>query len=113
MNIVTLGLASRNEFSTRTFAVMNGEAQGAFLSFETLELLVQILTPMRWDIIKVMTGAGPLPVKELSHRLERDVKDVHADADGLFKAGVLNLNEDGSFEFPYDAVHVDFMLRAA
>jgi len=92
---------------------MNGEAQGAFISFETLELLVQVLTPTRWDIIKVMTGTGPLSIRELSQRLERDVKQVHEDVDGLFKAGVPDRNEDGSIEFPYDAVHVDFMLQAA
>ena len=28
-------------------------------------------------------------------------------------AGVLNRTESGAFEFPYEAVHVDFALRAA
>ncbi|MGF6972345.1 hypothetical protein QFZ94_000772 [Paraburkholderia sp. JPY465] len=31
----------------------------------------------------------------------------------LLNAGVLDRNADGTIEFPYDAVHVDFMITAA
>jgi hypothetical protein len=36
-------------------------------------------------------------------------RDVHA----LLAAGVLRKNADGKIEFPFDAVHVDFVLKAA
>ena len=41
--------------------------------------------------------------------MARDVKDAHA----LLKAGLLRKGADGRIEFPYDAVHVAFTLRAA
>jgi len=31
----------------------------------------------------------------------------------LLKAGVLDRAEDSRIEFPYDEIHVDFVLRAA
>jgi hypothetical protein len=40
-------------------------------------------------------------------------RNVHADAQALAKAGVIDKNADGKLSFPYDAVHADFMLKAA
>lgn len=34
-----------------------GEVQGAFISFATPELLWKIITPKRWDVLRVTTGA--------------------------------------------------------
>jgi phosphomannomutase len=60
-----------------------------------------------------MTGAGPLALREIARRVGRDIKGVHTDVHALLGAGVLNRTESGAFEFPYEAVHVDFTLRAA
>jgi predicted transcriptional regulator len=68
---------------------------------------------LRWHLIKTITGAGPLSIREIARRVERDVKSVHRDVHALLDVGVLERNEDGAIEFPYDAVHVDFMLKAA
>ena len=38
---------------------------------------------------------------------------VHGDVHALLAVGVLRRNADGKIEFPFDAVHVDFMLKAA
>ena len=72
-----------------------------------------MLTPKRWDIIRAMTGAGPLSIREVARRVNRDVKAVHGDVTALIKAGVINKTEDGKVEFPYDRVHVDFEIKAA
>jgi predicted transcriptional regulator len=45
--------------------------------------------------------------------VHRDVKAVHGDITALLNAGVLNRAEGGGIEFPYDAVKVEFLLRAA
>ena len=90
-----------------------GEKQGAYLSFASLELLWKVLTPKRWEILRTMTGAGPLAIRELARRLHRDVKSVHGDVQSLLKAGVLDRTEDGQIVLPYDQIHVDFVLRAA
>jgi hypothetical protein len=41
------------------------------------------------------------------------VKAVHGDVHALLAAGVLRKNGNGKIEFPFDAVHVDFVLKAA
>jgi predicted transcriptional regulator len=83
------------------------------ISFATPELLWQVLTAKRWEILKVLTGAGPLSIRETARRLERDVKAVHGDITALLDAGVLRRSNNGRIEFPFDAVKVEFLLRAA
>jgi predicted transcriptional regulator len=60
-----------------------------------------------------MTEAGPIAIREVARRIGRDVKSVHGDVHALLKAGILDRTDDGRVVFPYDAVHVDFVLRAA
>lgn len=94
----------------RAFA---GQEQGAFLGFATVELLWRIITPKRWELLRAMTGTGPLAIRELARRLGRDIKSVHGDVSALLQAGVIDRTEDGRIEFPFDEIHVDFVLRAA
>jgi predicted transcriptional regulator len=72
-----------------------------------------MLSGKRWELLKIMTGAGPMTIREAARRLERDVKAVHGDVQALLKAGLLQKTENGRIIFPFDAVHVDFMLKAA
>lgn len=86
---------------------------GPRISFETPELLWKTLTPRRWAIMKAMTGAGPLALREVARRVGRDVKAVHTDVHVLLKAGLIDKTDEGKIEFPFDAIHVDFVVRAA
>jgi hypothetical protein len=43
----------------------------------------------------------------------KNAKAVHGDVQALLKAGLLQKTENGRIIFPFDAVHVDFMLKAA
>jgi predicted transcriptional regulator len=90
---------------------MAGAEQGAHLSFETVEQLWRTLSPKRWDILKAMTGQGELSIRDVARRVGRDVKAVHSDVTGLILAGVIERGARGVY-FPYDAVHVDFMVQA-
>ena len=67
----------------------------------------------RWEILKAMTSAGPLAIREIARRVARDVKAVHGDVHRLVNAGLLEKTNDGKIIFPYDEVHVDFVLKAA
>lgn len=113
MNSVTLGIANRDLVSRRFVDAFNGNRQGSFISFETPELLFKTLTAKRWELLQVMTGAGPMSIREAARRLHRDVKAVHGDVQALLGAGLLEKNESGQILFPYDAVHVDFILKEA
>lgn len=91
-----------------------GKAQrSARISFATPELLWKVLTAKRWEILKVMTGAGPLTVREIARRVERDVKSVHSDLTALLNAGILERAETGQVFFRYESIKVEFQLQAA
>ncbi|MBS0557124.1 MAG: DNA-binding protein [Proteobacteria bacterium] len=83
------------------------------IGFATPELMWRVLTEKRWAILRVMTGAGPLGVRELARRVGRDVKGVHTDATALIHAGVIDRTDDGKLLFPYRHVEVRFTLDAA
>lgn len=72
-----------------------------------------MLTAKRWELLKALCSAGPVSIREAARRVERDVKAVHGDVTALLDAGILTRTEDGRIEFPFDAVKVDFMLKAA
>jgi Predicted transcriptional regulator len=112
MKTVTLGVSSVEATKRRMAAAFQGEAQGTFISFTSIELLWKVLTAKRWEILRAMTGQGELAIREVARRVGRDVKAVHGDVTALVHAGVLDRSGDG-VSFPYDAVHVDFTLRKA
>ena len=85
----------------------------ARISFASPELLWQVLTAKRWELLKALCGAGPVSIREAARRVGRDVKAVHADVTAMLLAGVLDRTESGQIEFPYQAVKVEFMLEAA
>jgi predicted transcriptional regulator len=87
--------------------------KAARISFATPELLWQVLTAKRWELLKVLCGAGPVSIREAARRVGRDVKAVHGDVTALLNAGVLDRSEDGGIVFPFEAVKVEFMLEAA
>lgn len=84
----------------------------ARIRFATPELLWQVLTAKRWQLLRTLCGAGVVSIREAARRVNRDVKAVHGDITALVNAGILHRVE-GGVEFPFDAVHVDFMLKAA
>lgn len=113
MNTVTIGVSSLDETKSRMRRAFRGERQGAFIGFASLELLWKVLTPKRWEIVRAMTGVGPIAIREIARRVDRDVKSVHGDVQSLLKAGVLDRADDGRIVFPYDEIHVNFVVRAA
>ena len=83
------------------------------ISFATPELLWRVLTAKRWELLKVLCGAGPISIREAARRVGRDVKAVHSDITALLDAGVLDRAEGGGIVFPFEAVKVEFLLEAA
>lgn len=115
MNTIVLEVRSLAEtLADAARAMKTGHAENeARIGFATPELLWQVLTAKRWELLKVLCGAGPVSIREAARRVGRDVKAVHGDVSALLGAGVLTRNADGRIEFPFDAVKVDFMLKAA
>ena len=63
--------------------------------------------------LPVLAAAGPVTIREAARRVNRDVKAVHGDVHALLDAGILQKTRDGLIAFPFDAIRVDVMLRAA
>jgi predicted transcriptional regulator len=113
MKTVTLEVATLKDVKRRARDAFKGRKQGVRISFATPELLFRLMTAKRWELIRTMTGAGPLTIRETARRVDRDVKGVHGDVRTLLNAGILQKTDDGMIIFPYDAIRVDVMLHAA
>ena len=115
MNTVVLEVRSLTDtLADVTRAMKTARAErDARIGFATPELLWQVLTAKRWELLKALCGAGPVSIREAARRVGRDVKAVHGDVTALLDAGVLGRVANGRIEFPYDAVKVEFMLHAA
>lgn len=115
MKTVTLDVRpSADSMADFVQAWKTGKPQkSARISFATPELLWQVLTAKRWELLKALCGAGPVSIREAARRVGRDVKAVHGDVTALLNAGVLDRTEEGSIVFPFEAVKVEFLLQAA
>jgi predicted transcriptional regulator len=113
MKTVTLSVATRESVTRRALDAFSGKRRGAHISFASADLVWKVLTAKRWELLQAMAGGGAMTLREAARRADRDVKGVHGDAHALLAAGILRKTEDGKIEFPFDAVHVDFMLEAA
>lgn len=113
MKTVTLSVAAREAVTQRALNAFSGKRRGAHISFASADLLWKVLTAKRWELLKAVAGAGEITLREAARRAGRDVKAVHGDVHALLAAGVLRKNANGKIEFPFDAVRVDFLLKAA
>ncbi|MBA5686778.1 DNA-binding protein [Duganella sp. LX47W] len=115
MKTVVLDVRARPDaMADFTTAWNTGKPQrGTRISFAAPELLWQVLTARRWQLLKILCGAGEVSIREAARRAERDVKAVHGDVTALLHAGVLEHGPGGGIIFPYDAVKVEFLLQAA
>lgn len=113
MTTVTISVEPISAVKERMKAAFAGKRQEPRISFASVELLWKVLAPTRMALVQAMTGAGPMTLREAARRVDRDVRAVHSDVHMLLNAHVLRKLDDGRIEFPFDALHVDFMLGAA
>ncbi len=115
MKTVVLDVCSLEESLDKSVQAMeSGRGEEEFrISFDSPELLWEVLSSKRWELLKALCGQGPLSIREAARRVGRDVKAVHSDVMALLKAGIINRTRSKQVEFPYDTVKVEFVLRAA
>jgi len=115
MRTVILGVETQSEVTHRILATAAGQRKAGDdrISFEGVSELWRVLAPKRMEIVRAMTGTGPLTIREVARRVGRDFKGVHSDVTLLLGAGILERTARGGVEFPYDRVHVEFDMMAA
>jgi len=110
MKTVTVGVSSIEDVQRRTATALRGQRQGAYISFASDELLWKTITPKRWRILKSIAGEAPMAIREIARRVDRDMRAVQSDVHVLLNAGLVERTDDGCVRFPYDAIHVNFVL---
>jgi len=96
-NIQTLDAALADFGRVWKSGKKDGTAQ---IGFQSWELMHKVLAPKRLEIIRAMTGAGPLSIREIARRIGRDFKGVHSDMTLLARTGVIDRDEHGRLSFP-------------
>ena len=111
MRVVTIGVGSRQVIDARFVAAMSGEYQGEFITFESVHLLLDTLTPTRWHILIALSGRGPCYVVDVQEAVGRPLDEVCVDVKVLVERGVVDMDAQGRVEFPYEQILVGFEWR--
>ena len=72
-------MASQNEVKRHAHDAFKGGKQGSHIGSASPELLFRLMTVKRWELVRAMTGAGPVTIRGAARRVRRDVKAVHGD----------------------------------
>ena len=82
------------------------------LHFENLELLLKMLTPGRWALLKKLHANGPMSIRALAKDLGRDYKNVHTDVRRLENIGLIARTNNNRIKVPWDIVEARLLLAA-
>ena len=80
------------------------------IGFSLTEQLLSVFTPERWRLVGTLRESGPLTIAELSRRLGRYYRNVHADCKRLEEWYVVERDELGRVSVPWEEVRVDIHL---
>jgi predicted transcriptional regulator len=83
------------------------------VGFETLETLLNTLTPKRWALLSYLRSHGPMTVYALAKALGRHYKNVHSDVKVLAELDLITRTDDGRIEVPWDEIEAHVRLAAA
>ena len=81
------------------------------LYFESLETLLNVLSPRRLDLLKTLHESGPSSVRALARTSRRDYKNVHEDVRLLEKVGLIQRKE-GKVSAPWERIIAEIRLAA-
>ena len=82
------------------------------LHFENLEMLLKILTPGRWALLKKLHANGPMSIRALAKDLGRDYKNVHTDVRRLENISLIERTKNNRIKVPWDIVEARLLLAA-
>jgi predicted transcriptional regulator len=85
----------------------------ASISFESMELLLKVLTPNRWILLRTLRANGPCSIRALSHLLKRDYRGVHSDVAVLLEAGLIERSDDGRIAVPWSRITAEMAVDVA
>lgn len=87
--------------------------EAASVSFESMELLLKVLTPNRWTLLRMLRRQGPSSVRALAQTLGRDYRGVHADVTKLLGAGLIERTAGGKIMVPWSRITAEMAMDVA
>lgn len=87
--------------------------QDADIAFESMDLLLKVLTPNRWRLLRALKGSGATSIRRLAQGLARDYRGVHADVATLVDAGLIEKRPDGLIAVPWDRITAEMTIDEA
>ncbi|AXV14768.1 hypothetical protein CYG48_03045 [Neorhizobium sp. SOG26] len=104
-----------SDAATAAAAIDGGEEGGgaSAIGFESMDLLLKVLTPNRWRLLRALKGDGASSIRKLSATLGRDYRGVHADVTALLAAGLIEKESGGLVHVPWDKITVEMAFSEA
>jgi predicted transcriptional regulator len=90
-----------------------GEFQGEYVTFESLEGLMETLTPARWQLLRTLQTKGPMNLQSLALLMRRNVENVASDVAVLKDLALIEDTGKGSIWVPYDEIHLELSVSRA
>ncbi|SMF48870.1 hypothetical protein SAMN02982989_2591 [Xaviernesmea oryzae] len=87
--------------------------QPADLAFESMDLLLKVLTPNRWRLLRALKASGSSSIRHLAQSLRRDYRGVHADVAALIEAGLIEKTPDNAIFVPWDRITAEMAITEA
>jgi predicted transcriptional regulator len=119
MNEVKLMVESLDQFfdgaSTAARRIDRGDTRphSSQISFESMELLLKVLTPNRWTLLRKLRAIGASSIRALAHDLGRDYRGVHSDVAALREAGLIERRTDGKVLVPWSRIIAEMSVDIA
>ncbi len=80
--------------------------------FTDENMLFKTLSTKRRQLLKYLRYEGPVSIKQLAERLDRDYKNVHSDIKLLAKLGLVDFDTTSKVFVPWDNITLEIALAA-
>jgi predicted transcriptional regulator len=119
MKEVKLHVAGIGDFFEGAAAAGRNVDQGGFseqaeiIAFESMEVLLAVLTANRWQLLRGLRQQGPTSIRHLSQLLKRDYRAVHADVHALMVVGLIERDDKGQISVPWERITAEMAIDLA
>jgi predicted transcriptional regulator len=85
----------------------------ADIAFESMDMLLAVLTPNRWRLLRDLKRSGPMSIRKLAQSLQRDYRGVHSDVTALRETGLIERRPDGVILVPWTRITAEMSITEA
>jgi predicted transcriptional regulator len=107
---------SKTDSVERLRAWQDGEEVPHVINFQDASRLQRVLTDRRLELVRSLMDEPADSIRNLSTRLERDVRQIHDDVSLLAEYGIVRFKQDGRAKkpyVPYETIRIEVKLTAS